>query len=147
MRIIKINHIKIASLLASYTGIVIQDSISGNRLIPSPTILSQFQIPQGWTPHAHHMTINLGPAKDKDLLGKDVDLTLIAIGQDDKVMAAKVQTSVSTMNATPHITIAINKNAGGKPVMSNNLKEWKPINPISLTGKILQVAQDGSIVS
>jgi hypothetical protein len=138
---------KTAAMPVSYTGLVPTDSISGNKLVPSQSILSQIKIPEGWTPHAHHMTINMGPSKDPSLVGQDGNFTLVAVGQDDKVIAAKVESSTPSANATPHITIAVNKNAGGKPVMSNNLKEWKPINPISLTGKILQIAQDGSIIS
>ena len=39
-------------------------------------------------------------------------------------------------NTIPHITIAINPN-GGKPVMSNDITDWKPLeSPISLTGVV-----------
>ena len=42
-----------------------------------------------------------------------------------------------TNNAKPHITIAVNRNAGGKPFMSNKLKDWKPLGfPLKVTGTV-----------
>lgn len=142
----KAGWLKTAALNVSYTGIVPNESISGTKVVPSQTILSNFKIPEGWIPHANHMTINLGAAKTQDLVGKEVSFSLVAIGQDDKVMAAQVQSEIGSMNNPPHITIAVNPN-GGKPMMAASLKEWKPITPIQLKGKILEVLQDGTILS
>lgn len=130
----------------SYTGIVPLDSISGNTVISSQSVLSNFQVPEGWKVFANHITLNLGAAKDKSLIGQEVTFTLTDVAQDDKVMAAKASISVPSMNNLPHITIAVNINNGGKPVMSNNLSNWKSISPITLKGKILEVMQDGTFV-
>jgi hypothetical protein len=68
-----------------------------------------------------------------------VDVT--AIGKDDMVVALKVSVdkNLDFGGRIPHITLAFNKNAGGKPVMSNQLKEWKSITTIKLKGNIEEV--------
>jgi len=142
----KANWIKISALNISYTGIVPQDSISGDKVVPSRSILSQIQIPEGRAPYANHMTINLGVAKDQSSLGKDIEFSLTSVASDDKVMAAQVESKVSSMNNPPHITLAVNPN-GGKPMMAGKLTDWKPIAPIPLKGRILEVTQDGTIVT
>jgi len=142
----KTGWIKTSALNISYTGLVPQDSISGNKIVSSQSILSQFQIPTGWTPYANHMTINLGASKDQSLVGQDVEFSIVAIAHDSMVMAAQVQSNVGSINNPPHITIAVNPN-GGKPMMSGKLKDWKPINPIQIKGKILEVLQDGTILT
>ncbi len=144
----KTGWIKTSAINISYTGIVPNDSISDNKVISSQSILSSFKIPEGWISYANHMTINLGGAKENiiKLIGQDIDFSLVAVAQDDKVMAAKVQSSVPSVNETPHITLAVNSQ-GGKPMMSAKLTDWKPINPIQLQGKILEVAQDGAIIT
>ena len=45
---------------------------------------------------------------------------------DDKVMAVGVE-GYPTNNKKAHITVAVNRTAGGKPMMSNNLSDWKKV--------------------
>jgi hypothetical protein len=43
-------------------------------------------------------------------------------------------------NPKPHITIAVNRQGGGKPMMSNKLTNWTKLRiPLSLSGKVTEV--------
>ena len=98
-------------------------------------------IPNGWETIAHHMTINMGEIDPKfeKYLGMTVDLTAVDFAMDEKVMAVGV-TGFETKNQKPHITLAVNRTAGGKPMMSNNLINWENLSePIILTGKVTEV--------
>lgn len=101
-------------------------------------------IPKHWEIIAHHVTINMGPLEKgpvaSERLGEAVDLTVKSFAANDKVMAVGVDLEVPSKNPKPHITIAVNREAGGKPVMSNKLKAWEPIlDPFELTGFIQEV--------
>jgi hypothetical protein len=121
----------------SYSAVVLDDN-SRQRLI------ERFKniIPEGWNIIADHMTVNLGeidPEYEK-YLGLAVHLTVNDIAMDDKVIAVGVSSGINTHNAKAHITLAVNKANGGKPVMSNNLTNWEKLRrPLLLRGKITQV--------
>ena len=92
-------------------------------------------IPSGWSIHAHHMTVSFGkglsPEQRADI-GKSVDLKGIAIGISDKAIAIKVE-GYPTTNDIPHITLGVSPD--GKPVMSNNIINWEPLEShIGLSG-------------
>lgn len=114
---------------------VVLDNDSHNELL-------NIGIPEGWKPFAHHMTIAFG--KSLEDLGLSVDdgklviLTVTHIGVSDMAIAAKVDGYQST-NKIPHITIGINVNEGGKPVMSNEIKDWKAIEPFDITGVVKNI--------
>jgi len=95
----------------------------------------------GWTIICHHMTTNLGPANEevKPFLGQTVDLTVKTLANDDKVIAVGVECVVPSTNTHKHITVGVNKFTGGKPKMSNDLKDWLPIMPIQLRGTVMEV--------
>lgn len=123
----KKNKIKYASLIL--------DDKSNSKLLSSVGHL----IPDGWKVYAHHMTINFGkglPDYLKDDLGKTKQIIATAIGKSDKALAVKVE-GYHSDNEIPHVTIAINVKEGGKPVMSNDIKDWQPLQShINLSGKI-----------
>ncbi len=102
-------------------------------------------IPKDWEiVDAPHMTINMGPiAKgpaDPKLLGTDAELTVISIAANDLVMAVGITSPVPSKNEKKHITLAVNRNAGGKPVMSNQLADWEPLSdPFDLYGTVTEV--------
>lgn len=105
----------------------------------------------GWEWYCHHMTINMGPLKDnlraneETTVGSPQKLTVIAIGASDKAVAVKVQGLMAghSKNAIPHVTVAVNKKQGGKPVDSNKITDWQaaPKNLV-LKGKVEEIPQN-----
>lgn len=93
----------------------------------------------GWNIFAHHMTINLGELKDKSQIGEKVILEVTHIGESDMTMAVKVN-GFPSKNEIPHITIAINPD-GGKPVMSNQITNWRPIKPFRIEGIVTEISK------
>lgn len=92
-------------------------------------LVTQFRdrVPAGWTIFAHHVTINMGelPPELKASIGLPVKIQVIDWNMDDKVAAVQVvvprELQPFMKNKHPHITIAVNKAGGGKPVMSNSM--------------------------
>lgn len=122
----------------AYTAVVL-DEKSHSLLVSN---LSS-SIPQDWKVYAHHMTINLGDIKPEfeKYLGATVKLKVKTVGIGEKVMAVGVE-GFPTVNKIPHVTIAVDVNNGGKPAMSNQITNWKPIQfGFELTGKVTEVAR------
>ena len=97
---------------------------------------------EGWEVVAHHMTIKMGelPSYPKDDLDSTQALEVTGYAYNDKVIAVRVS-GYFTTNEVPHVTIAVNRSKGGKPVMSNKLTNWQPlVKPISLRGTVKEVA-------
>jgi len=122
-----------------YTAIVL-DEESRKRLINRFIHL----VPAGWDVIAHHMTINMGPIgkgpADPSLLGTPAELTVVSVAADDKVLAVGVTSDVPSKNERPHVTVAVNRAGGGKPFMSNNLKDWELLtDPFDLFGTVQEV--------
>ena len=126
----------------TYTALVL-DETSRNRLM--------HLVPTGWKPYCHHMTL-IAPTVQKGrrlpeyYLNQEAIITVDKIVVDDKVMAAVVNPMRSDSlpidgPAFPHVTIATNDSAGGKPYMSNNLdvSSARIINPIILSGIIREL--------
>ena len=44
-------------------------------------------------------------------------------------------------NKIPHVTVAVNTLAGGKPAMSNDITDWHPIQNIKLTGIVSEITK------
>lgn len=122
-----------------YSALVL-DEASHKRLVE---VLSD-RLPDGWEVIAHHMTINMGPLRkgpcDPGLLGESATLKVVSLASDELVMAVGVTSDVPSKNAQPHVTIAVNRQAGGKPFFSNKLTSWIDLDePFELTGTILEV--------
>jgi tRNA nucleotidyltransferase/poly(A) polymerase len=119
----------------SYSGVILNEE--------SRKLLKKYiPYPKDWEFIGHHMTINMGPLKEesKPLLDQPFDLLVTHIGQTDKVVAVKVESEIKTQNKIPHITIAVNRMEGGKPVMSNDITEWSPIYPFEVEGKVEEIS-------
>lgn len=120
----------------SYSAVVLDDK-SRDKLIKT----FGKTIPEDWESLAHHMTINLGeiePEYEK-YVGFPVRLKVDDFAMDDKVAAIGVS-GFPTKNVKPHVTLAVNRQGGGKPMMSNELTDWKPIKrPIILTGRVEEI--------
>ena len=124
----------------SYTAVILDD-------ISRENLRKEFNswdgaFPQGWEWIAHHMTIKLGQLSEdlrNELLGKKVILKITKIADNDKVMAIGV-TGCYCERKIPHVTLAVNRADGGKPHMSNDLKDWFPYSTnFDLTGTIQEV--------
>jgi len=118
----------------TYSGVILTET--------SRELLKKYiKYPKEWEFIAHHMTINMGPIKEeyKTLLGQSMDLLVTHVGRTDKVVAVKVETELETKSKNPHITIAVNRVEGGKPVMSNDITEWTPIYPFEVEGKVEEI--------
>lgn len=138
----------------AYSAIVLTPE-SHNQLV------AQFKhnIPTGWEMLAHHVTINMGPLPQelKNNIGLPVKFQVITFDMDDKVAAVQVVVPKDLQpfmkNAYPHVTIAVNRAGGGKPVMSNDMIAkaikrdeedgtiGRVFSPIHLTGIVQEVPQ------
>ena len=118
-------------------------------------------IPLGWNKHADHITVQYNDysqdaiTKGRALsskLGYDYSTRIVAVGKSDTAIALKVE-GVETANKIAHITLAVSPE--GKPVDSNKITEWTPVNPIEINGvlglsykgkKYFQVLNDNEVV-
>lgn len=128
----------------SYTAIVLSPS---SRINLINHLQSQINNLKGFklttntgSPLVHHVTLNLGAfdenLNDKSILGQEIPIKVVSWAEDKNVAAVGVEIPIQTINAQPHITIAISST--GKPMMSNNLTNWQPIEPITISGTVLQ---------
>ena len=111
----------------SYTGVMLSDE-SSKALLNHPEILALLSPEHEQL--AHHMTINMGPAKDPSLLGQEHQMHVTHVGytEDGSVVAVKVSEGGDlSQNKTAHITIGVDRQAGGKPAHSNKITNWKPL--------------------
>jgi hypothetical protein len=124
-----------------YTAIMLDDDSMSRLQQLVDDLKEEDAIGDDWKVSADHVTMNMGAVKDKQLLGQQVTVDVTAIAKNDMVVAVKVSVdkNLDFGGRTPHITLAFNKNAGGKPAMSNQLKEWKSITTIKLKGNIEEV--------
>ena len=90
---------------------------------------------------AHHMTILHRSRPNAELqdwaekhLGELYHLKAIKLGVSDKAVALEVFSHVPCANARPHITLATK--GSGKPVDSNYITEWVPIEPFEIQGSV-----------
>lgn len=95
-------------------------------------------IPDGWELIAHHVTIKMGLVENVEI-GESVDLIVKSYAMDNRVMAVAVEGNIPCENKIKHITIAVNRAAGGKPVHSNYLINWIPLSELIVTGVIQEV--------
>lgn len=73
-----------------------------------------------------------------DRLEETFEIVINGIGISDKAAAFRVaEYSVVCVNEVPHITIATFN--GGEPVDSNNITEWKDIEPIIIKTTLKKV--------
>ncbi len=103
------------------------------------------EFPDGWIMGRNggyfcdHMTICLGPLKDKTDLGKEVAITVTHVGKSDMAIAFKVK-GYPSKNEIPHITLAINPE-GGEPKMSNDITKWQDLKHFTVIGVVSEVSK------
>lgn len=102
-------------------------------------------VPDGWGWFNHHMTVkffgkpvapeNFPEPYDKLAVEhKQVDLIITHIGISDNAIAIKVIPPTYMDLPLPHITLATP--TGTKPVASNNIRNWKEVPNVSISGII-----------
>jgi predicted kinase len=123
---------KVSDIL--YSAVVL-DNASRTKLLENIVIF----IPSGWDIIGHHMTITLGPLKDKSDVGKEVTLIVTSVGLSDMAMAVKVD-GYASKNDVAHITIAINPE-GGKPAMSKEITKWQSLKQFAIMGVVTEVSK------
>lgn len=135
---------------ASYTGIVLTPSSRQTLLsfVAQQMNLGFIDIPNydKWEVITHHVTLNLGNFDQNlnsiNILNKSFNFEANSWANDNLVAAVGVNlpNNINSMNIKPHITIAVNRLSGGKPKMSNNLKNWSMLEtPIILSGVVQEV--------
>jgi len=99
------------------------------------------QIPDTWKMYSHHMTVNMGRIKPEmeHLLGTFADIVVKSFAMNDMVAAVGVESEIPSVNAIPHVTVAVNVREGAKPFWSNKLTDWSPVEPIVLRGRLEEV--------
>ncbi len=92
----------------------------------------------GWTVRCHHVTLCMGPAKDKNKLGSGRKVTVTHYGQImGRIAAFRVEGAADSENKVPHVTIAHAKDA--KPRESNDILLWIACEPFELFGTVAEV--------
>lgn len=94
-----------------------------------------------WEIKCHHMTIEFGGIPDYivQYLNTKQSLDVTHIGVTPLVVAVKVS-GFPSLNRYPHITVAVNRPAGATSKMSNDIRDWIPIdNGPTLTGTVQKV--------
>lgn len=110
-------------------------------------ILKDKKLPETWNPRivCHHMTVAFksqfmyNPDIVKwcvENLGKQIRMVGMEIGISDKAIALRVGTDAPSCNKLKHITIAVNKNTGGKPVDSNFIETWEGCPTVIVGGTL-----------
>ena len=110
--------------------------------------------PEGWKVYAHHMTV-INPLNQKQRLPSqwleyEGCINIVGIAEGQHVMTALVDLGHLPLPMKgpeyPHITIATNPEAGGKPSMSNwkykpefSEGNFRQIEPIEVCGTIEEV--------
>jgi len=95
----------------------------------------------GWKMFCHHMTIQFPgtPEFIKQYVGTEQKLDVTHLGIGEKAIAVRVA-GFHSANKIPHITVAVNVRAGGKPIMSNQILNWVPVeNGPKLKGTVTEL--------
>jgi len=136
------NFIKKDNMPVNYSGIKIIDNQKLLKFVDN--------LNDDWRKIAHHVTIKMGKLPDELVVqkGKKVDIIVTHIGEIvNKAIAVKVDINKKLKieeNRTHHITLAVNEKEKIKPIMSNKIQKWEPLEkPIKLKGIISEFTEDG----
>lgn len=122
--------------ISMYTAIVL-DRASQNRLVK---LLSVFVegLPNSndWDLRCEHCTLAMEGLTASQVGRVDRTLTIDAFAFNDLVAAFRVRGADDSRNVVPHVTALVNVKRGGKARMSNDLTDWRAIQPVTVTGKV-----------
>lgn len=120
-----------------FTAVVL-DELSQAQALAS---LECFPVFDSWEPKAHHVTLCMGEGFPLNI-GEFAEVTIDAIGWSNLAVAfrvSEIRTRTGILiseNKVPHITLAVNREAGGKPVDSNKITDWLEIIPHVFNGVV-----------
>ena len=130
-----------------YSAVILDES-SRQRVLRAVKLMG-VEIPEDWEVIVDHVTIAFAqkiPAqftKMNQYLGGKLSFSAVSVGVDDKVIAVGVE-GVESLNEKPHITVAIDRKAGARPVDSNKITNWMPLKrPLRLVGTVKEVEYTG----
>ncbi|MBT7914548.1 hypothetical protein HN588_11650 [Candidatus Bathyarchaeota archaeon] len=125
----------------NYTAVVLDHASSAQ-------ILDSVDIPEGWEIDTDHVTL-FGPADQKvrvppRWLGHHLCGQVVGIARNDQIVTGYVEFKLPVPLKGPtfhHVTIALNREAGGRPAMSNDFsqEDFERINPIPICGQVTEV--------
>ena len=140
-----------------YTGIVLDD-LNRKHLQRLAEAAKQFLKDfldidvSTWETKGHHMTLHLGPPTEleKELIGFAFIITVDAIGFNATTAAYRVSdvhkaqtlpmVKYPVEHKSPHITMLVNRGAGGKPKDANTINNWVLLpEPMTLIGHLQHV--------
>ena len=127
----------------SYTGVVLDEKSRNELVAATEGIHGEW----GWKTICHHFTLNMGPLNrelNPDLEPGDViDFKATHLAFDDRVLAVRIACpGARTVNAVPHVTVALDSEGGAKAKYSNDLIEgmFMPLDrEIDLRGVVTEV--------
>ena len=91
-------------------------------------------LPHGHPAKCHHVTLSMGRVSGY-AIGAHREMTVTHIGETKgRVTAFRVNGAGDSKNRIPHVTIAVFGDA--KPKESNEIREWRAIEPFDISGKI-----------
>lgn len=133
--------------MVRYSAFVLKDDDHNKVVEKASKLLEDGLLNQaGWEILSHHCTINMGnlDADLRNYKGYEYDLDITHIGINERVIAFKVakntQSGKLSKNKTPHITVAVNRMAGAKPVESNQIENWIELDaPFTVKGILTEV--------
>lgn len=107
-------------------------------------IKEEFGIKEGVDVIGHHMTICMGTdSKNKFpgyVTGEELELEVVAVGRNETNTAVKINPPFPTKNCKKsfaHVTVTVDREAGGKPAHSNKITEWKELDkPVVIKGRV-----------
>ena len=125
----------------NYSGVVLHPE-SRSALLSHPHVSPLIQ---NMEHIGHHMTIRMGGlAGTEHVPGTRATLRATHVGflgerSNPSVVAVRVS-GHSSENKTPHVTVAVNRELGGKPFHSNKIENWTELpDPFELNGEVQEV--------
>lgn len=117
-----------------YTGLFLDQSSKGKLFNITKEIIDDVWPSAKINMFCDHMTSMFYTNIDEDMLKwmsdryeQRYEVKATHIGYTDKALAIRIETEVPSTNAVKHITLATNVDNNGKPVDSNDITNWEPL--------------------
>ena len=122
---------------AAWSGIIITE---GQGKLSEVLAKYKSQEMAGWTRQKYHMTIALGPLPKelKDQEGDTIELTVNAVGWNDRAIAVRVSgpTTKQITRKVAHITLGYPERGGKGGAYADDITNWQNIADFKVSGKL-----------